>query len=216
MLAYVSWHRPAQDVGASRYEQALERFHRSLAQRSPSGFRGSGTFRAAELPWLAAAAESSASAHGTTAPSGAADDSQPPAGGYEDWYLLDSWSALGVLEEAAISRGHSSAHDAVASKAEISLAGVYRLSEGHACLADTRVAVWVKRPRGHDSPALADLLGDGIEPERTGLWRRCVGLGPAPEYCLLGCEPSAGVAATRLPAGWHAQAGQRQLIWAAP
>jgi len=40
MLAYLSWHRPAPEVEASTYERALERFHRSLAHQTPSGFRG--------------------------------------------------------------------------------------------------------------------------------------------------------------------------------
>ncbi len=60
------------------------------------------------------------------------------------------------------------------------------------------------RARGHERPALAQLLGDGIDPERDSLWRRCLVLGPAPEYCLLAAEAPAGVAPGRLPSGWTA------------
>ncbi len=92
MLAYIDWHRPAPAVDQAAYEHAIERFHSSLAHRPPSGFCGSTAFRAAEIPWLLAPGSPS-----------------EPAGGYEDWYLLDGWSAIGVLEEAAVSRGHLTA-----------------------------------------------------------------------------------------------------------
>ena len=77
MLAYISWHAPAGDSDTAAYEQALERFHRSLAHRPPSGLRGSAVFRTAALPWTGAV---------------------EAAHVYEDWYLLDGWSSVGVLE----------------------------------------------------------------------------------------------------------------------
>ncbi len=190
MLAYLGWHRPAESVDAGAYEQALERFHRSLAHRPPSGFRGSMAFRARELPWLT-----------------------PGVAGYEDWYLLDDWTALGVLEEAAVSRGHTSAHEQVAARAQVASGAVYRLLEGHAPLAQARVAVWVERERGHADPSLSALLGDGMEPDAGCLWRRCLGLGAAPEFCLLAREPSAGVSTQRLPPGWTASALAREAVW---
>jgi hypothetical protein len=197
MLAYLSWHRPADATQLPAYEQALERFHRSLAHQPPSGFRGSASFRANELPWL-------------REPEGQADS---PDRGYEDWYLLDGWSAIAVLEEAAISRGHITAHDSIAKRAGTTTSGVYRLSEGHPRLAETRVSVWVSRAPGSESPALADLLGDGMDETTGGLWRRCLGLGPAPEYCLLASETPAGVAPARLPLGWNARIHPRELLW---
>jgi hypothetical protein len=201
MLAYLSWHRAAAGVEPAAYEQALERFHRSLAHRPPSGFRGSATFRLAELAWL--------------------PSDEPGAGdraGYEDWYLLDDWSAVGVLEEAAVSRGHFTAHDRVAKLAGVATGSVYRLIEGCARLDGAGVAVWVSRAPGHEHPSLAALLGDGMEPERGGLWRRCLGLGPAPEFCLLAGDAEdlgtlAGVAPTRLPAGWTVSVSAREVLW---
>lgn len=193
MLAYLTWHRPAPGVDRGAYEQALERFHRSLAHSPPSGFEGSLAFRARGLPWLK-------------------DGEGEQAPGYEDWYLLEGWSALGVLEEAAIGRGHVSRHEAVASLAAEAVGGVYRLEEGQARLERARLSVWVSPARGHDAPMMADLLGDGMDPQ-AGLWRRSLGLGPAPEYCLLAPEAPAGVRAMRLPAGWHSLEGEREALW---
>jgi hypothetical protein len=194
MLAYLSWHRAAAGVEPERYEQALERFHRSLAHRPPSGFRGSATARLPELPWLAPVAGSEG------------------APGYEDWCLIDDWAAVGVLEEAAVSRGHITAHDEAASMAGAATGAVYRLVEGQPLLSAAR-AVWVTRKPGHEHPLLSALLGDGIDPQRDGLWRRCIGLGPAPEHCLLAAEPPVGAAADRLPEGWTAQTLVRETIW---
>jgi hypothetical protein len=196
MIAYLSWHRAAAGVVQEAYEQALTRFHRSLAHRPPSGFRSSAAMRLSELPWLAGV-------------DGAARD----APGYEDWYLLDDWAAVGVLEEAAVARGHESAHHAIASRAGAAAGSVYRLVEGSARPQAEGVAVWVAREAGHDPPSLGALLGDGMDPRRDGLWRRCLGLGPAPEYCMLAGETPAGVAASRLPGGWVAHSVAREAVW---
>jgi hypothetical protein len=197
VLAYLSWHRPAAGVDTASYEGALERFQRSLAARPPSGFRGSAFFRTEEPSWL---------------PELGAADPSPPL--YEDWYLVDGWSAVGVLEEAAVSTGHVSAHEAVARLARPSAAGIYRLCEGAPALGDARIAAWVRRARGHEPPTLAALLGDGMAGDSAGLWRRSLGLGPAPEYCLVGPEAPAGVSPTRLPAGWSVQVLAREVLWA--
>jgi hypothetical protein len=208
MLAYLSWHRAAAGVEQGAYEGSLERFHRSLAHRPPSGFRGSSAFRLSELPWLGPVAGAEASP------------------GYEDWYLLDDWTAVGVLEEAAVAHGHRTTHDAIAGRAGCATGSVYRLVEGHTRgfgqgasrprAGEAETAVWVTRAPGREHPSLGALLGDGMDRERDGLWRRCIGLGPAPEYCLLSVEPAAhvvGVAASRLPAGWVAQSLKRAALW---
>jgi hypothetical protein len=201
VLAYLSWHRPAPGVDARAYEGALEQFHRSLAHQAPSGFRGSATFRLRELPWLASPRRDGLGGGGEV------------AGGYEDWYLLEDWAALGVLEEAAVSYGHVEAHDRIASLAGVSTGAVYRFLEGYAGLDEGPVAVWVARAGGHEHPSLSALLGDGMDPAVDGLWRRCLGLGPAPEFCLLASEASAGVAPTRLPQGWTATLLGREALW---
>ncbi|HEX4483347.1 MAG TPA: hypothetical protein VH081_06125 [Solirubrobacteraceae bacterium] len=196
MLAYLSWHRAAAGVDPSAYEHSLEHFHRSLAHRPPSGFHGSTAMRLGALPWLAAV-----------------DGADAGAAGYEDWYLVEDWSALGVLEEAAPGRGHETAHREIASRAGAATGSVYRLVEGSARPSGAGVAVWVDHRPGRERPSLGALLGDGIDPQRDALWRRCLGLGPAPEYCLLAAEPAAGVAESRLPRGWTAQSVTRETIW---
>jgi hypothetical protein len=199
VLAYLSWHRPAAGVQQAAYEQALQRFHRSLAHRPPSGFRGSAALRLQQLPWLA-----------PILGEGKIDES---TAAYEDWYLLDDWTAVGVLEEAAVARGHETAHHAIAARAGVATGSVYRLLEGSPRPSATDVAVWVAHEPGHDRDSPAALLGDGMDPARDGLWRRCLGLGPAPEYCLLAAEPPAGVAASRLPPGWVAHSLSREVLW---
>jgi hypothetical protein len=204
MLAYVFWHRPAGGVHEDEYERTLARFHHSLAQNPPAGFCSSVTLRAPELPWLE-----------EIDPGGA-----PVAGnrgvGYEDWYLVENWTALGVLEAAAVSRGHAGTHERAAREMGTGAAGVYRQMEGAGSPAEARLAVWVSRPHGSPDPTIAELLEDGFDPSRSSLWQRSLVLGPAPELCLLSADEEAaaetGVAGSRLPAGWRALAGAREPL----
>jgi hypothetical protein len=227
VLAYVYWHRPAASTGRdASSERALERFHRSLAHVRPSGFHRSTVAWVPQLPW-----EEPQPAPGPPEPGtaeGAPEPHPAPDGAYEDWHLVDGWSAIGVLEEAAVSRGHLGAHEAIAAHAGSLTASIYRLIEGQAQLAGGS-CVWVgpaeaPAPRGsasrgsarRASPTLASLLGDGMEPTSDGLWRRCLSLGPAPEYCLqrrLPGPPTAGVAPDRLPSGWRARTVPREVLF---
>ncbi len=191
MLAYLLWHRPADGVERVTYEQASERFHRSLHHSPPAGLCGSAALRLAECPWLAS----------------------PHEAAYEDWYLLEDFTALGVLNEAAVAHGHRTAHDGIARRFGSGAGGLYGLMEGHANLADAPRAVWVSRPPGEPNGELAQLLADGIDPQHASLWRRALVFGPAPEYCLLAPESPQGVSPTRLPSGWRARAVERELLW---
>ncbi|HUN79089.1 MAG TPA: hypothetical protein VMU32_09230 [Solirubrobacteraceae bacterium] len=236
MLAYLLWHRPREGVEREAYERAAERFHRSLAHSPPAGFRGSALYRVAELPWL-------------------------EGGGYEDWYLVEDFAALGVLNAAAVAHGHRGAHEEVARRYGAAAGGLYGLLEGCPRLgrwspvtesigtadtlpgaavsglpalvpatpgaeasgplepvpatprAATSLAIWISRPPGTSGPELGELLGDGMDPACSSLWRRSLVLGPAPEYCLLAPESPAGVAPTRLPAGWIASTVAREPVW---
>lgn len=198
MLAYVFWHRPHDPSAVDAYEQALLAFHRSLARSLPVGTRASATYRVAELPWL---------------PAG---DDGGNAGGYEDWYLLKDFAALGVLNEAAVGRGHQSTHDDVAHRFGAGAGGLYGLIEGEPCaeaLGDATTAVWVARPAGSKRRGLDELLGDGMDPAHASLWRRQLVFGPAPEFCVLAAEVPSGVGPARLPDGWNATILNRAVLW---
>jgi len=188
MLAYVFWHHPAPGVAPETYAAVIARFHRSLAARPPAGFVRSTSFHAPAPNWL-----------GDTA-------------ALEDWYVVEDFAALGVLNEAAVGRGHLSAHDAAARHAGPGTGSIYRLLEGTATLEHARVAVWIEKPRGVESPLLAALLRDGMDGAHAGLWQRQLALGPASEYCVLAPEVPTGVGPARLPRGWSATVADRAAI----
>jgi hypothetical protein len=192
VLAYLFWHRPLASVGVEAYEQAQLAFHRSLARNRPVGMCGSASFRVPSIPWLSG---------------------EP---GYEDWYLLEDYTALGVLNEAAVGHGHRTPHDEAARRFGGGAGGLYGLVEGDrsdVLAAAGTLAVWVARPPGSERRPLGELLGDGMDPRRASLWRRQLVFGPAPEFCLLAGETSAGVAPTRLPEGWSAATLEREVLW---
>jgi hypothetical protein len=194
LLAYLFWHRPAEDVDTDSYERALAAFHRSLAHTPPVGLHGSRTFRVAELPWIPAAGDGSQS-------------------GYEDWYLIADYASLGVLGEAAVGREHSTSHDEAARRFGVGAGGLYGLIEGEAPTLEVLTpAIWVSRPPGSPKHDLGELLGDGMDPTRSSLWRRQFVFGPAPEFCLLAGELPAGAAASRLPSGWSAMSLEREAL----
>jgi hypothetical protein len=213
VLAYVFWHRPREGAAVDSYEQAQLAFHRSLARSRPMGMRCSAAFKIDELPWAARGAE-------------AVPASESAPAGYEDWYLIDDFAALGVLNEAAVGRGHRSTHDEAARRFGGGAGGLYALVEGSradsgelaAPLGEANVAIWVARPPGAQRRELGELLGDGMDPQHASLWRRQLVLGPASEFCLMAREASvfdqpAGVAPTRLPDGWSATVVRRQVLW---
>lgn len=189
MLAYVFWHRPHASAPPEQYEAACARFHRSLAARPPGGFGASACLRAEELPWLG--------------------DGGP---GYEDWYLVEDYAALGVLNEAAVARGHQTPHDAAARLMAEGTGAVYRLIDGFPRFDLVGVAVWITPAPGKFEVVFEDLLVDGVEAGEASLWRRQLALGPAAELCVLASELPDGVRATRLPVGWAAEAVARSSL----
>ena len=85
---------------------------------------------------------------------------------YEDWYLVTDWSALGRLEHDAVSSRLVEVHDTAARDAARGVAGVWR-----------------------GPPRLpGDQLGwtDEAPDEDAIAWRRCLTLGPAPQYAVDG------------------------------
>ena len=99
-----------------------------------------------------------------------------PHPGYEDWYLVDDWAALGDLNDAAVDAVRRAAHDRAAAGAAVGWGGLYALVRGPADIPDG--TEWHDKPRLVPTPTfLADL------PETT-IWRRQLVLGPAPEFCV--------------------------------
>lgn len=159
MLAYLFWHAPAQAVDAAEYESLLAAFHARLRRSPPPGFRDSVAFAV------------------TTAWGGS---------GYEDWYVVDDWAALGVLNAAAVDDVRRPEHDPVARRAASGAGGVYELRSGDLALAEAGIARWSAKPLGEPYAGWEAALTAGRDPAEHALWQRQLVLGPAPEYCLLG------------------------------
>lgn len=170
VLAYVFWHAPASTDATAPYEQALVAFHRSLAGAAIPGLRSSNTWRVEGVAWL----------------------SSPVV--YEDWYIVDDFAALGVLNHAAVSDGREDSHEVVAGLAGAGTAGLYALCTGEPRAPGAGSASWFDKPAG--VPYDRFLAGLG---RRRSLWQRQLVLGPTPEFCSLGDDepPSGAVVVTR-------------------
>lgn len=160
MLAYVFWHWADSDQAAERYENLLRHFHRALVAHPPEGFRGSAALRVAGAGWL------------------------PQSRGYEDWYLIEDFAALGTLNEAAVSGRRKEPHDEVAQLAHGGTAGVYRLIAGRPEFTAMRWATWISKPPGTSYSEFYDQLRPWPERPETTLWQRQMVLGPTTEFCL--------------------------------
>lgn len=159
-LAYVFWHRPR--VDAVGYDGALRAFHASLADTDIPGLLGSWTVRTSALPWLG----------------------DQPA--YEDRYLVTDFTALGVLNEAAVAAQRRAVHDSAAARAAEGSAGVYRLIAGSVDRSATS-ASWFGKP---DGTSYRDFLGN-LDTGDGALWQRQMTLGPTPEFQVTGLAPLA-------------------------
>lgn len=171
MLAYVFWHWPLPTVDPATYAEALVAFHRSLAAAPPPGMRRSRVFEVDAAPWV------------------------PVARAYEDWYLVDDFTALGALNEAAVSGARRDPHDAAARRAAGGQGGVYRLV-AEATRPVAPPVTWCSKPAG---VAYAEFLARLPAGET---WQRQMVLGPAPEFCVRGADAAAslgGVAVTTRP-----------------
>jgi hypothetical protein len=174
MLAYVFWHAPDPAADRAAYEHALAEFHASLEQSPPPGFYRSAAFRVDGLDWV---------------------------GDYEDWYLIEDWSALGRINEAAVSSPHRPAHDAAAAHTAKGAGGVYQLLAGDPDFTSIRSAAWLHKPRGTTYPDFIASLRPHADTPGAALWQRQLVLGPAREFCLWTAEmPEVEGALSRAPA----------------
>jgi hypothetical protein len=177
MLAYVFWHYPEAGVDASRYEARLAGFHRVLAGSPPPGFVRSATYRIRGAFWL------------------------PAHGGYEDWYELADWTALGALNAAAVSASMRAEHDAAAALAAGGAGGVYAAVRAAVRGPADDAAVWLSKPQGTSYSEFTRELNR--LPPGCAVWQRQMVLGPTAEYCVAGPAPE--IAGLRLPEGSRPQ-----------
>lgn len=96
--------------------------------------------------------------------------------GYEDWYLVESWAAMGVLNDAAVDTTRGDQHERAASLAADGWGGIYSLERGAETIPEE--VEWFDKPRGEPSGEFIASLPHGA------VWRRQLVLGPAPEFCL--------------------------------
>jgi hypothetical protein len=174
MLAYVFWHRPGSGVARDEYERALAAFHRALAAEPPPGFRRSVWHRFEAVPWLGAGGP-----------------------GYEDWYLVDDWPAVGEIERGAVTGTRREPHDGVAVAAAEGAGAVYGLVSGPDTALDSGRRAWFEKPAGLTYAELDERLAAPVGGS-AAIWRRRLVLGPAPENCVAGAEPAT------VPAGFGA------------
>jgi hypothetical protein len=120
-------------------------------------------------------------------------------GGYEDWYLVPDWAALGTLNELAVSGSRAAPHDAAAAAAGTGTAGVYRHVAGPAGPPAQPHGAWLAKPAGMDYAGFHAAL-----PAGAAAWQRQMTLGPPGEYTLRADAPldlpwpAEPVAATRV------------------
>jgi len=159
LLAYVFWHWKRPEVSANDYEERQRGFHAALRASPSPGFVQSFSLGVSNAPWAAA------------------------GDAYEDWYLVQDFAALGVLNEAAVSSSRAHPHDVAAAVAAGGAAGVYGLKLGTA-LHGPHYAHWFAKPEGMPYRDLFAQLAPVVDRVEGALWMRQMVLGPAREFCL--------------------------------
>jgi hypothetical protein len=173
MLAYVFWHVAAPGLAPADYEARLAGFHAALRADAPPGMGLTATVGLDAIPWL---------------------DGAP---GYEDWYLVEDWAALGGLNAAAVSGSRKESHDAAAAGAHTGVAGVMAHLAGPLLPEYPGWAAWLSKPAGMGYDAFHTALWEALGTDASA-WQRQMTLGPATEYCVL--------APAEHPLPWPAQA----------
>ena len=166
-LAYVFWHWKQASVDRAEYERRQAAFHAALAAAPSDGFVASTSLAITGAPWAAQGG---------------------PA--YEDWYLVRDWSAIGALNEAAVSGSRAAPHDAAAAAVADGAGGLYELKLGGP-LSAPRAAHWFAKPAGMRYEELLRLLSPVVDASRGSLWMRQMVLGPAREFCFHAAAPVA-------------------------
>lgn len=161
MLAYVFWHWPQPEIQLPEYEARLREFHESLRDHPPAGFLQSASFRITGAPWT------------------------PVADVYEDWYLIEDFTALGILNEASVAGARKEPHDSAARLTAGGVGGVYRMLFCKTNPFEGSQAQWFSKPADMTYVDLRSKVAH-LEGVDNSLWQRQLVLGPTPEFCLRG------------------------------
>jgi hypothetical protein len=165
-LAYLFWHRPLSD-DPDAYESALATFHRSLAADPPVGLLGSWTISLVGPPWF-----------------------EEGAPCYLDWYVVEDFRALGLLQTAAVDDGRVAVHDTVASLSGSGAGGLVALVSGDVAVPAVPTLSFVDKPRGTPYDRFRARL-DGALAGRGAWWVRQLAMGPGPEIVVVTSGPPA-------------------------
>jgi hypothetical protein len=95
--------------------------------------------------------------------------------GYEDWYVLQNSDAIDALEQAATSVQLFTSHRGIASISKWGSGALYRHLQGPHQLSGGS-AQWTSRREE--------------VPSSCPIWQRRLAIGPAPEFCVVGGEPT--------------------------
>jgi len=158
MLAYVFWHWKKNAIPATEYERRQREFHERLCASPPKGFQYSFSVGLRAAPWTVDLA-------------------------YEDWYLVEDFGALGLLNEGAVSGELRKYHEAAANAAEGGTGGLYRLRHG-SIVHEPKMAYWFAKPAGMSYTDCFDELLPAVDDTHGALWMRQLTLGPAKEFCV--------------------------------
>jgi hypothetical protein len=165
MLAYVFVHQPIDGTDAAEYGVRLVAFHTALAAAPPGGFRGSWIWRVKAGPFGAA---------------------------FEDWYLVEDWTALGALNTAGVTGSRKAPHDDVAPLAGRGVGAIYGLVSGEPTR-PARFRMRIPKPPGVPYSGFESALREAVGPDGA-IWKRQMVLGPDLEFLVN--APAAPVADT--------------------
>jgi hypothetical protein len=100
---------------------------------------------------------------------------------YEDWYLVEDWAQLGVLNRHAVSGSRRPPHDAAAARAGDGSAGIYA-PLGDPALPTQPHGAWLAKPAGTGY----DEFTAALPPVA---WQRQMTLGPRGEFTVRADAP---------------------------